>query len=129
MPTGWSTTTATAMLNAARGGTAFTLTAHWIQLHGGEPGPAGTANVVNDGVRELVTFATAVNGEMASNATVTFIDWVGTTPPTHFSSWSSESGGTFQFSGLVALVGGAPPPGGTATLPTGSLIVRQPVAS
>lgn len=130
MPTGWSETTAQAILNAARGGTPFSLAAHWVQLHSGDPGADGTANVTNGGAREIVTFAAAAGNEMVSNVEVAWTDWDGGFP-THFTAWPTSADGTFHLSGLVNIGDGSEPPapGVTATIPAGSLIYRQLAAT
>ncbi len=129
MPTGWSTTTANAILNAARGGTAFQITAHHVQLHSGDPGPNGTANVLNNGTRVVATFGAASGGAMVTTADLNYTNWQsGTTVPVYATSWSAAAGGAFQASGTV-VVSGSPSQGATLTLSAGSVRVAQPVAS
>lgn len=127
MATGWSPTTAAAIVTAAAGGTAFQITNHYVQLHSGDPGVAGTANVVNDGKRTLCGMAFSSGQTIANTAQETWTDWTGGGVPTHWSSWSAASGGTFQASGTANLT--APLLGGTLTVEVGALTMRQPAAA
>ncbi len=130
MPTGWAPGVAQRILEAARGGAVFQITAHHIQLHNGDPGADGTLNVLNNGTRAAATISAATAaGEMVTNVALTYTNWQsGTTAPTHFSDWSAAAGGTFQASGTISLTG-APAQGATVTIAAGAIRYKQPAAS
>lgn len=73
----------------------------WVQLHIGDPGPTGTANVAIESTRQPITFGPAVAG-IASN--LTDIDWLlvaATETYTHISVWDSETGGDAWYKGSL----------------------------
>ena len=61
---------ANALLNTIKG-TSFAAPATWIQLHTGDPGAAGTANLSAVTTRQQATFATASGGAIALASTPT----------------------------------------------------------
>lgn len=95
---------ANAVLNIFRGGgngVTFTAPATlFAQLHTGDPGASGTANVANSSTRVAVTLAAAASGAIAlSNAPA----FTGTTTETitHVSFWSASTVGTFYWSAAL----------------------------
>lgn len=77
------------------------LTVDRIQLHSGDPGAAGTSNVIAD-TKVAATFAAASSGERALS---TDVDYTGLTPSqsiTHLSFW--KDAGTV-YHGSKALTG------------------------
>lgn len=75
------------------------LVADWVaaQLHTGDPGTAGTANVSTVTTRQGLTWGAAGSGEIAVTNTPEWTDWNGsdTSPETYISGWSDTTGGTY----------------------------------
>lgn len=65
-----------------------------VQLHTGDPGPDGTANVAPTTGRALLTLAAPSAGAVASSAAAT-VTLAGSGRPTHASLWDAPVGGTF----------------------------------
>lgn len=84
--------------------TAFTAPSNtYVQLHTGDPGSAGTANVVSpDPTRKLITWSAAASGSKAMSGTLSWTSWAsGTETLTHISVWDASSAGNFLFSGAL----------------------------
>lgn len=102
-----ATNMANAILNIFRGGgNGVTFTAPstiYMQLHTGDPGASGTANVsVGSTTRVLVTHAAASAGSMAISGTNPSWTNGGTSETlTHVSYWSASSAGTFYQSAAL----------------------------
>lgn len=99
-----SEATANAVLNAYWNQTNITApTAIWLQLHVGDPGANGTANVATETTRKDVTavFAAASAGAVTSDTAVTWTSVAGTEDFTHWTLWSASSAGTFYWSGTI----------------------------
>lgn len=98
---------ANAVLNIFRGGgngVTFTAPATvYQQLHTGDPGASGTANVsVGTTTRVLITHAAASAGSMAISGTAPVFTNGGTTETlTHVSYWSASTAGTFYQSAAL----------------------------
>lgn len=99
---------ANAWLNTVRGGgngVTFTAPATlFVQIHTGDPGSAGTANVSSVTTRVALTFAAASSGSIAANGTLpSWASWAGASPETvsHISVWSASTSGTFYFSAAL----------------------------
>lgn len=96
--------TANAWLNVLRGGgvgTTFTAPATlFVQLHTGDPGAAGTANVsVGSTTRNAITQGAAASGSQANSAAPAAWTNGGTSETlTHISVWSASTAGTFFYS-------------------------------
>ena len=104
MAVGMSEATANAVLNAYWNQTNITApTAIWLQLHVGDPGANGTANVATETTRKDVTavFAAASAGAVTSDTAVTWTSVAGTEDFTHWTLWSASSAGTFYWSGTI----------------------------
>ena len=92
---------ANAWLNSMRGGgvgTTFTAPAAiYLELHTGDPGASGTANVAATSTRVAVTMAAASAGSMAESTTPS---WTGaaTETITHIAAFSASAAGTFYWS-------------------------------
>jgi hypothetical protein len=101
--------TANAWLNVLRGSSAATFTAVttlYVQLHTGDPGSAGSANVSSVTTRPAVNFAAASGGSMSATSTLpSWTSWAGTNGEvvTHISVWGASSGGTFYYSVVLTL--------------------------
>lgn len=100
MPVGQSPNHVTAILNVMRGNdyAAFT---PWLQLHTGDPGPAGTANISSVTDRRSPVFAAPSGTQMTAPA-VSWNGWAGADEDiTHITLWDAESGGNFKISGAL----------------------------
>lgn len=78
----------------------------FIQLHTGDPGAAGTANIAGNDTRKAVTWASAgttADGQIEISVQIEWSDAeVDTTETyTHVSFWSLVTGGDFEMSGTV----------------------------
>lgn len=104
MTVGFSTTnTINAWLNTLRGTSAATftgVTTMFAQLHTGDPGASGTANVSSTTTRQAVNFAAASGGSQSLTGTTQWTSWAGTNGEvvTHISLWGASSAGTFYYS-------------------------------
>lgn len=108
MTVGFSTTnTVNAWLNVLRGTSAATftgVTTLFVQLHTGDPGASGTANVSSVTTRPAVNFAAAASGAQAITGTQpAWASWAGTNGEvvTHISVWGASSAGTFYYSAAL----------------------------
>lgn len=121
MSTGLSTTAANAALSAVLG--SYT----WIQLHVGDPGPNGTANVATNTTRKQVAWSTPSGGSASNTGVVTWTNVPASEDYTHGTAWSASTSGTFGFSGTVA----ANPVASTDDFDAqvGAIVVSIPVAS
>ena len=72
-------------------------TANYVQLHTGDPGPAGTSNVAAGIDRAPVSFAAAASGTTSDVASFTIPAAGG--PFSHVSLWTAATDGTFDGSG------------------------------
>jgi hypothetical protein len=100
-----------------------------VQLHIGDPGPAGTALVADDTRRVQVTWTATVTSQPMSNTnpltwTAVTVTGGGTQDYTHFSAWTQA--GAFGFSGTIT----ANPVsnGDQFEIPIGDLDVSLPTA-
>ena len=104
MTVGLSTTnTANAWLNTLRGTSAATftgVTTMFAQLHTGDPGASGTANVSSTTTRQAVNYGPASAGSQSITGTTQWTSWAGTNGEvvTHISLWGASSAGTFYYS-------------------------------
>lgn len=104
MTVGFSTTnTVNAWLNTLRGTSAATftgVTTMFAQLHTGDPGASGTANVSSTTTRQAVNFSAAASGSQSITGTTQWTSWAGTNGEvvTHISLWGASSAGTFYYS-------------------------------
>ncbi len=101
MATGYSTYSANALLDAIGNATSFSVANAYMQLHTGDPGAAGTANVAAETSRKAISFGSASSGSMSSNSTVEWTNITGSEDATHFTVWDAASGGNFLWSGTV----------------------------
>lgn len=102
-----ATNTANAWLNVLRGTSAATftgVTTLFVQLHTGDPGSAGTANVSSVTTRPALNFGAASAGSQSAVATLpSWATWAGTNGEvvTHISVWGASSAGTFYYSAAL----------------------------
>jgi hypothetical protein len=100
--------TANAWLNTLRGTSAATftgVTTMFVQLHTGDPGASGTANVSSVTTRPALNFGAAAAGSQSAVATLpSWATWAGTNGEviTHISTWGASSAGTFYYSAVLA---------------------------
>ena len=102
----------------------------WVQLHTGDPGAAGTANVAGNGTRKQVTRGAASGGAMSNTAPIAWTAGEVDTAEdyTHLSLHDASTSGNFQGSG--PMTANAVLVGDTFTIPTGDLdIAVSPVAA
>lgn len=129
MAVGLAAATANAILNALCRSTAWTEPdENWVQLHTGDPGAAGTANVATETDRIQATFGTNASGGAISNTAA--LTWTGVADSedyTHFSVWTASTAGTFLYSGTVTA--NAVTTGDDFVIPIGDLDVSLAVAS
>lgn len=76
----------------------------WVQLHTGDPGAAGTANISSTATRIAITWNGAAAGSMTSSNVPNWGNWAGTSPEiiTHVSFWTLVTAGVFVDSELLA---------------------------
>jgi hypothetical protein len=102
---GWNPTLVNTILDSIFSDAAWTPpAASYLQLHTGDPGPAGTANVSSFGSRVALTWSSASGGSKALSASVQITSsWSGTSPETitHVSYWDASTGGNFIVSDQV----------------------------
>jgi hypothetical protein len=107
MATGLSVANANAFLNWLFNGTAMPAAPAgcWIQLHVGDPGAAGTANIAGNTTREdlRAAMADAAAGAVTNDVLVAWSTAEVDTAEdyTHWSAWSANAAGTFLCSGLM----------------------------
>jgi hypothetical protein len=104
MAVGPSAAVANAILNAYFNQTNITApTGIWIQLHVGDPGASGTANVAQETTRKDITsvFSAASAGAVTSDTLVSWTNVGFTEDYTHWAMFSASSAGTFYWSGTI----------------------------
>src|SRR5713101_3442252 len=95
MATGWSSTAGNAAL------TTLVTDYRWAQLHVGDPGANGTANVAVETDRVQVTWGAVASGAASNSAQIQWTGVAGTEDYTHITVWTLATAGVFGFSGLV----------------------------
>lgn len=93
---------ANALLNTVNN-TSFAIAATWVQLHVGDPGPSGTANLSAVTTREHATFSAASGGALALSTSPTPWNMTTTETISHISVWSASTSGTFYWSALLSV--------------------------
>lgn len=126
MATGLSTAAASECLTALTTGTGNFV---YIQLHDGDPGSAGTANVADETTRQSMTW-TGSNATRTNSGDVTWDDVTvasGTQTYTHFTAWDAATSGNFGFSGTITA--NSVSDGDSFTIPAGDMTISLTVAS
>lgn len=101
MTVGQSTNHVNSILNVLRG-TSYTAFTPYLQLHTGDPGAAGTANVSSETTRMQPTYAAPSGGSVTAPA-VAWTGWdVGDETITHVSMWDAAAAGNFKISAALA---------------------------
>lgn len=93
---------ANALLNTVNNNS-FAVSATWVQLHVGDPGAAGTANLSVVTTRQQATFAAAASGALALSVSPTAWNMTATETIVNISIWSTSTGGTFYWSATLAV--------------------------
>ncbi len=106
MPVGLSAAVANELLNAIGNNAAITLlpvASLYVQLHVGDPGAAGTANVAGNSTRKVSSWGAAAGGLLTLDTDITWTTSEVDTAEdyTHFSVWTAATGGTFIGSGTI----------------------------
>jgi hypothetical protein len=131
MAVGPSAAVANAILNAYFNQTNITApTAIWLQLHVGDPGASGTANVATNTTRKDITavMAAASAGAVTSDTLVSWTSVPASEDYTHWAMFSASSAGTFYWSGTITA--NAVTTGDTFNLAVGDIDVSlTPVAA
>lgn len=92
MTVGIATGQANSLLDTLLGST-------FIQLHTGDPGAAGTANVSSVTTRPAAAYSAAASGSKGLSAAASWTNWAGAAETlTHISFWTAASAGTFKTS-------------------------------
>lgn len=96
--------TANAWLNVLRGTTFTGAAGAFAQLHTGDPGASGTANVSSTTTRQSVTWNAPSAGSMTLSNTPSWASWAGTNGEvvSHISEWSASTSGTFFLSAQLS---------------------------
>lgn len=90
MTVGIATAQANSLLDTLMGST-------FIQLHTGDPGAAGTANVSSVTTRPAATMGSASGGTKALSSPAQWTNWAGSAETiTHVSLWTANTAGTFK---------------------------------
>ena len=84
------------------GGTAFSVTTVYLQLHTGDAGEDGTANAAGETTRQAVSFSAASGGSMSSSATVTWTNLSTAETLTHWSAWDASTSGNCLWTGALS---------------------------
>lgn len=104
MTVGLAAAQANAYLNVYRNTAASAIATVFVQLHTGDPGAAGTANVSALTTRNQITWSAASAGSMALSTLSSFSMTTSETI-SHVSLWTASSAGTFlQSCALTASV-------------------------
>lgn len=77
----------------------------FIQLHDGDPGAAGTANVATESDRVTVGSYTVAAGQMSNAAAAEWASVAATETYTHFSAWDAATLGACGFTGTITAPG------------------------
>lgn len=129
MAVGASSTIVNALLASILNGTAFTTyTNPYVQLHTGDPGAAGTANVAGESTREQALGTFVVSGGSTTNPDA--VNWTSVTTAETYSYvtlWSASTGGTFLASGTITA--NAVAVGDNFSIPIGDMTISMPTAS
>jgi hypothetical protein len=100
MSVGQSSGHINSILNVMRG-TNYTAFTPYLQLHTGDPGANGTANVSAETDRQSPTFAAPSGGAITAPA-VSWTAWdAGTEVITHVSLWDAAAAGNFKMSAAL----------------------------
>lgn len=100
----------------------------WLQLHTGNPGTSGTANVATESDRKSFTRTSALNGVCTNDSVIQWLDVLtdgGSDDITHISIWGSATLGVCWFVDDIADT--AIFDGDSVTVVIGTLSITLPV--
>lgn len=104
MTLGIAVARANSFLNTYRNVAYSAIAATYVQIHIGDPGAAGTANVaVGSTTRNLVTWNAASAGSMAFNTLSAWTNGGATETISHISLWDAATTGNFLQSGALSV--------------------------
>jgi hypothetical protein len=84
------------------GGTAFSVANVYAQLHTGDGGEDGTANVATENSRQAVSFGTASGGSLQTSGSTTWTNVSAAETYSHFSLWDASSAGNCLWTGALS---------------------------
>ncbi len=87
------------ILDAVFNGVSLSVAATYVQLHVGDPGENGTANVAGETTRKAASWTSASGGTLAADTTLTWTPVSTTEIYTHISVWDAVSGGNHLWYG------------------------------
>jgi hypothetical protein len=111
----------TRILDAVFNNASLAIAATYVQLHVGDPGEAGTANVAGNTTRQAASWATASAGTCATDAALTWTSVSTTEIYSHISVWDAATAGNHLWNGPLDV----PYPinaGDTFTIPSGTVV-------
>lgn len=104
MTIGIATTLANQILEIYRNVAPTLVATPFIQLHTGDPGAAGTANIsVGSTTRNAVTWNAAASGSMTLNTLSAWTNGGTSETITHISIWTLAAAGVFKQSGALTV--------------------------
>lgn len=95
---GYSSVAANQALDALSGGATNVLA--YVNLNTADPGTTGASEATS--TRQACSWNAAASRAKTNSSALTFTGQSGTTPCTHFSTWSAASAGTFGISGALS---------------------------
>lgn len=101
MAVGLAVNTANKLLDAIFNNVAYSVAQVYIQLHTGDPGAAGTANVAGNATRKAVSCSVAASGAITIDAALSWTGVPNAEDFTHYSLWDALTNGVFIGSGLM----------------------------
>ena len=84
------------------GNNAFSVSVVYLQLHTGDAGEDGTANVAGETTRQTVSFGAASSGSITSSGTVTWTSLSTAETLTNWSAWDAASSGNCLWTGALS---------------------------
>lgn len=87
-----------ALLDAV-GGTSFSVSTPYLQLHTGDGGEDGTANVAGESTRKAVSFNSASGGSMSASSAVSWTNVSTSETLTHWTLWDAVTAGNCIWTG------------------------------
>jgi hypothetical protein len=106
MPAGVAPGVVSALLNYFNGTAPTPPAALWAQLHVGDPGVAGTANLSALTTRQTVLMTASSSGSPIALSNTPSFTMTTTETIAFVSFWSASSGGTFEFSAVFNVAQG-----------------------
>jgi hypothetical protein len=82
--------------------TSFAVTTCYVKLHTGDPGEDGTNNAATETTRKSVSWASAADGSMSSNAALTWTNVAASETYSHWSMWDNSTSGNCLWVGALS---------------------------